>query len=43
MKRKEESDNMRNIMKDLRQGKKKLNYHTEEDLPTKDEVIKNFR
>ena len=43
MKRKEESDNKRNIMKDLRQGKKKLNYHTEEDLPTKDEVIKNFR
>ena len=36
-------DDMQDIMKSLRQGKKKINYHTKTDLPTKEEVIKNFR
>ena len=36
-------DDMQDTMKNLRQGKRKINYHTRMDLPTKEEVIKNFR
>ena len=36
-------DDMQDTMKNLRQGKRKINYHTRMDLPTKEEVIRNFR
>ena len=36
-------DELETTMEKLRQGKAKYQYHTKKDLPTKEEVMENFR
>ena len=38
-----EQDELEIVMNKLRKGEGKIQYHTKEDLPTKEEAMENFR